>query len=60
MKNALESHIKNHTSYLSPSILNDFINLLSAKVQAEIIKEIQEAKYYSITFDSTSDVWHKD
>ena len=34
--------------------------MVSAKVQSEIIKEIQEAKYYSIIFDSTPDVSHKD
>ena len=59
-KNFLESHITNHASYLSPTIQNEFINLVSAKVQSEIIKEIQEAKYYSIIFDSTPDVSHKD
>ena len=59
-KNFLESHITNHASYLSRTIENEFINLVSAKVQSEIIKEIQEAKYYSIIFDSTPDVSHKD
>ena len=60
LKIPLNRILKIYTSYLSPTIQNEFINLLSAKLQSEIIKEIQEAKYYSIIFDSTPDVSHKE
>lgn len=60
LKNILDSHVKHHVSYLSPQIQNEFINLLGKKVRDEIIKEIQQAKYYCIIFDSTPDFSHKD
>jgi len=36
------------------------MNLLAVKVRSEILKEVQQAKCYSIIFDSTTDILHKD
>lgn len=51
---------KFETSYLSPTIQNEFIEILGEKVREIIIKEVKEAKYFSMMFDSTPDVSHKD
>ena len=45
-------------SYLSPMIQNEFIELLASQVRQKIIREIKEAKYYAILFDSTPDLSH--
>ena len=50
----------NTVSYLSPAIHNEFISILGQHVLENIIEEVQEAKYYSITFDSTPDLAHDD
>jgi len=41
-------------------IQNEFINLLAVNVRSKILKEVQQAKYYSMIFYSTSDISHKD
>ena len=51
---------KGTTSYLSANICEEFISLIGEKVHEEILKEIKEAKYYSISVDSTPDVCHLD
>uniref|UniRef100_A0A1B6DAI5 TTF-type domain-containing protein n=1 Tax=Clastoptera arizonana TaxID=38151 RepID=A0A1B6DAI5_9HEMI len=60
-------HIEQHkalgkatVTYLSPQIQNEFILLLGMTVKDVIIKEIREAKYYGILFDSTPDISRKD
>ena len=47
-------------SYFSPGIQNEFITILGRHVLDVIIADIQEAKYYTIIFDSTPDVAHID
>ena len=39
-------------------IQNEFIELLASQVRQKIIREIKEAKYYAILFDSTPDLSH--
>jgi len=51
---------KGHTSYLSANICNDFINVMGKKVLNQIISEVKESKYYSISVDSTPDLTHVD
>lgn len=60
IKNAIDSHVKNHVNYLSPKIQNEFIELLATEIRRIIIQEIQEAKYFSIVCDSIPDMAHKD
>ena len=43
------------TSYLSPKIQNEFINLCGNTVRESILKKVRDRKYFCIMFDSTSD-----
>ena len=47
-------------SYLSHDTQNEFIEILGNAVREQIIKDIKEAKYYSIMFDSTPDLAHRE
>ena len=51
---------KGNTSYLSANICEEFISHIGKRVQGEILNEIKESKYYSISVDSTPDVCHTD
>lgn len=52
------SKLANSTTYLSPSIQNEFINLLESSVKEKMVADIKMAKYFEIMFDSTPDVAH--
>nr|XP_012232547.1 PREDICTED: uncharacterized protein LOC105678085 [Linepithema humile] len=49
-----------HTNYLSSTICEEFIQLLSDRVFQEIVLRIKKLRYYSISLDSTSDKSHVD
>lgn len=51
---------KGNVSYLSSSICDEFICLMSNKLKTKFISEIKEAKYFSIIVDSTPDISHID
>ncbi|XP_065642422.1 zinc finger MYM-type protein 6-like [Hydra vulgaris] len=51
---------KTITSYFSPRIQNELIELLGQKVRKEIWSNIKEVKYYSVLFDCTPDTSHKE
>ena len=48
------------TSYLSPTIQNEVINLLGRTVHEKIVEDIKKAKYFTIIADSTPDAAHVD
>ncbi|MBN3274359.1 ZMYM5 protein, partial [Polyodon spathula] len=50
----------NYLSYLSSTICEKFVVLMGQRVPAEIILQVQKAKYFSIVVDSTPDVSHTD
>lgn len=63
----LHEHIKKYgnagkgiPSYLSATICEEFVEIMGTKVLSVIISEIQKAKYYAISVDSTPDVTHID
>ena len=47
-------------SYLSPTIQNEFIEILGENVRCKILMQVKEAKYFSMIFDSTPDISRKD
>ena len=48
------------TTYLSPTIQNELILLVSDKVKNIIVEEVSEAKYFAIMCDSTPYISHTD
>ncbi|XP_065680610.1 zinc finger MYM-type protein 1-like [Hydra vulgaris] len=51
---------KGSTSYLSFNIYEQFISIMADNVIQQMVKEIKEAKYFSISIDSTPDISHAD
>lgn len=47
---------RGHPSYLSSTICNEFINLMGDQVFKKVVCELKEAKYFSISVDSTPDL----
>uniref|UniRef100_H3B4H0 HAT C-terminal dimerisation domain-containing protein n=1 Tax=Latimeria chalumnae TaxID=7897 RepID=H3B4H0_LATCH len=47
---------RGHASYLSSTICEEFIALWGEKVFEHIVKELKEAKYFSVSVDSTPDI----
>lgn len=63
----LASHIarygnkgKGNPSYLSKTVCDELIDLMSDKVHKVIVEEIQSAGYFSLSVDSTPDLSHTD
>lgn len=48
------------TSYMSSTICEEFISLISKKVLNLIIDEVNRNKYFSVVVDSTPDISHVD
>lgn len=48
-------HLKNGQVYLSKTIQNEIIDIMANTVQNSILKDIKEAKYYTIMLDCTPD-----
>lgn len=60
IKKHIDSHNKGAISYFSPKIQNEFIDLAAKQVQSHIIQNIKKSKYFSILFDCTTDISHKE
>ena len=63
----LDNHLKEYgnagqgtPSYLSSTIVEELIQLMAVKVRSTIISEIKQAKYFSVSVDSTPDISHVD
>jgi hypothetical protein len=63
----LDNHLKEYgyagrgvSSYLSSTIVEELIQLMAKKVRSTIISEITQAKYFSVSVDSTPDISHVD
>ena len=48
------------TTYLSHSICEELIKIMADKVLKQIIEEVQQCKYFTISVDSTPDITHTD
>lgn len=46
--------------YLSPTIQNELIQVLGDKVKTDIVRDINDAMFYSMIFDTTLDITKKD
>ncbi|XP_011860156.1 PREDICTED: zinc finger MYM-type protein 1-like [Vollenhovia emeryi] len=51
---------RGNVSYLSKTICEEFIELLSRRVLTQIKNEIKESKYWGLVVDSTPDISHVD
>ena len=51
---------KGSVSFISSTICNELIDILGKKVKKTIIDQVKEAKYFSLTVDSTPDISHVD
>ncbi|CAH2285606.1 zinc finger MYM-type 1-like, partial [Pelobates cultripes] len=51
---------RGHISYLSSTICDEFIELIGQQLLQQIVNEMKQAKYYSISLDSTPDIAHSD
>ena len=51
---------KGHVSYFLSTVCEEFIDEIAIKVLDIIISEIKQAKYYSVSVDSTSDITNVD
>ena len=49
-----------HTSYLSSTVCEELISLMSQRVLQEIVSRIKTSKYYSVSLDSSPDESHVD
>lgn len=51
---------RGNISYLSSTIVEEFIAIMAAEVRKVIVKEIVNSKYFSVSVDSTPDLTHVD
>lgn len=56
LREHIERHKKGQISYFSPKIQDEILEVIAGKVRGEILKEVIEAKYFSLIFDCTPDI----
>lgn len=52
----LKSWMQQRNNWLSPEIQNEILEIMSLRVQRELIKSIKQSTYFSIIADSTTDI----
>ncbi|KAF0721289.1 zinc finger MYM-type protein 1-like, partial [Aphis craccivora] len=60
LEELISNYTKRSVNYLSPTIQNEFVNLLGKKVRNEILSRIRKSKYYSLLFDCIPDIYHNE
>ena len=59
----LKNRIIKHTTkkhYLTKTIQNELIDIVSKKVEKELMTQLTKAKYYALSFDCTPEIFHKE
>lgn len=56
LRNLLENRSKTSTTYLSPQIQNEIIDILANAVKDKIKRSIEEAPFFSVIIDTTQDI----
>lgn len=56
----IERHKKGQVSYFSHQIQDEFLNIIATEIRTDIVKDINNAKYYSLIFDCTPDISHNE
>lgn len=59
LKNHLDTAAKNAT-YLSPTVQNEMIGVVGKAIKESVIKRVQEATFYSLMMDETTDLSHQE
>lgn len=49
-----------HTTYMSPTSQNMFINILASSIKSCIAKKLNDARLFAVMADTTTDLSHKD
>lgn len=60
LKEHILRHKKGQVTYFSPSVQNEFLEIIANKIREKIFVDIKASKYFSIMFDCTPDISHVD
>jgi len=65
--NSGDQNLKNHldttssrATYISKTTQNELLNCIGEEIQLQIIKNVNEAKFYAVIFDETTDIAHRE
>jgi len=58
----LKNHLDTTSSatYISKTTQNELLNCIGEEIQLQIIKDVNEAKFYAVICNETSDIAHKE